>query len=356
MPFGVGAGDAVGGLSDLVGLFTGVAQQSQEGTAINQTGNQFQQGANELMGQGGQLYGNYTSNAQPELNTMIGQEPGQIAGYQNAASGLYGGEAGLGSTLAASQYPGLIQSEGGEFMTAPAGTISSELGNVNQLENWQGIGPKELGEASTVASNAAQSAAQTMKSQMGGVPNAGALAEQLGNQAAQAGLQASLGLGAQAEQQELGAKEAAGQELGSIAGQQLQQVAGQVGATEGAGQQYAGDIEGAGGLMQGAAGGEAGLAGQDIQQLLSALGTEAGMAQTGIGAEGQGTNDLLSLLQTEYGQIDSQGNPFTNFGQSLLNMFPMSSGGQVGGGVPASGLNSTYQPGGAGLAAILASL
>lgn len=311
----------ISGVSDLVGLVGGISQQNAENQAITQTGDQLQTGVQNLDNLGSSLVGNYTANAMPAENAMIASEPGQISSLQGGAEGLYG-------ELAGTPYPGMIQSEGGQYMTYPNKAIGQEEKNARALSNWQGIKPQELGEATTVASNAAESAAQTMKAQMGGVANPGAVMENLGNQASTAGLQAALGLGSQAEQQELGAREAAGQEYGTVAGQQLQQVGGQVGATEGAGSLYDSALEGA-------AGGLTSISSQDIQQLLDALGLESSAMQTGVSAQETGTSDLLSMLGDEFNamgqQQQQQGNPFGDFGRNLMDLFPISGGGQYGG-------------------------
>jgi hypothetical protein len=338
----------ISGASDLVGLIQGISGQNAEKSALNATGNAFTGAVGQTQGEGSALYGNYANNAQPAMNSIIANAPGQIAGYQGGAAGLYGQEGAYGQQLGASPYPGMIQSAGGQFMTYPTGTIGSEISNAQALQNWQGLKPKELGEATTVASDAALSAANTMKAQMGGVANPGAVMASLGNQAAKAGMETGAQLGAMAQEQELGAREAAGQELATAAGQQLEQVAGQVGATEAAGQQYASDLTGAGGLVGQAGSGLAGLAGQDIGLLENSLNTEAGMAQTGIGAQENAASLYEQLMGSEMGMLQGQGNPFTNFATNLMSLFGGfgGGGGQIGG----SGFQSAYNAalGGAG--------
>jgi hypothetical protein len=296
-------GPGLGGISDILGGIFGMGQQGAEQQAITQTGDQLQADLGALTGEGGAMVGNYTGNAQPELNRQIAGMPSAIAGYQGQAGGAFGQEAGYGAQTAA---------EGGLFESLPAGSIGSELSNATALSNWQGLKPKELGEATTVASDAAESAARTMKAQMGGVPNAGAAFSEGVDTAAQAGMQTGTALGAMAQEQELGAKEAAGQEYGAVAGQQLQEAAGTVGATEAAGS------------LAGAAGqGYAGLSEQDIQQLEGALSQEGQMATAGMGAQEYGASDWTSMLEQEMGYAQNQPNPFSGIASGAASLLPL---------------------------------
>lgn len=298
-----------GGIADIIGAISDFGQQSAQDAAMTQTGDQLQQDLGALTGEGSQLYGNYTANAQPALNSIIAGNPAAIKGYQGAAASGYGTEAGYGAQLGSSPYPGLIGSAG----SAP---IGSELANAQALENWHGLGNKELGEATTVASDAADSAARTMKAQMGGVANPGAAFEEGLNTAAQAGMQTGAQLGALAQEQELGAKEAAGQEYGTVAGQEI-------GRTEAAGQQYATDLSGAGALAGNAASGMAGLSEQDIQELESALSQEGSMAQAGMGAQEYGASDWTSLLEQEMTNAQNAPNPYTGIASGLTSLLPL---------------------------------
>ena len=316
-------GPGLGGIADIIGGISDFGQQSAQDAAMTQTGDQLQKDLGALTGEGSNLYGNYAANAQPALNNIIGSNPAAIKGYQGAAASGYGSEAGYGSQLGVSPYPGQIQSEGGLFTSLPSGSIESELSNASALENWHGLQPKELGEATTVASDAADSAARTMKAQMGGVANPGAAFEEGLNTAAQAGMQTGAQLGSMAQQQELGAKEAAGQEYGAVAGQELQEAAGTVGATEAAGSQYATDLSGAGALAGNAASGMAGLSEQDIQELESALSQEGSMAQAGLGAQEYGASDWTSLLEQEMGNAQNQSNPFSGIASGLTSLLPL---------------------------------
>ena len=334
MPPGVGAG--IQGATDIVGLISSLQQQSAENQAINQTGDQLQQSLGQLGGEGSSLYKDFQTTAQPELASIIGTAPGAAAGYQGSASGAYGSEAGYGTSLGRSPYPGMIEGESGLFEGLPAGSIASQDSNAAALENWQGLGNKELGEATTVASDAAESAARTMKAQMGGVANPGAAFEQATNQAAQAGMQTGSQLGALAQEQELGAKEAAGQEYGQVAGEQLAQASGTVGATEAAGQAYQGAMEGAGGLEGAAGQGYAGLSQQELQELESSLSEEGTMGQAGLGAQEYGASDWTSLLENEMGDTQGQQNPYSQFGSSAASLIPQFAKGGGGGGSPAS--------------------
>lgn len=320
------------GVSDLGGLAMGIKNQSQQQNATGQIGNNLDSALSALSGMGSGLVGNYTANAQPALNNMIRSMPGQIGGYQGQAGGAYGQELGYAGQLGSSPYPGMIMGAGSQFMTYPNASIGDQLANAAQLSNWQGLKPKELGQATTVASDAAQSAAETMKAQMGGVANPGAVMSSLGEQAAQAGMQTGAQLGAMAQEQELGAKEAAGQEYGQVAGEQLAQVSGLTSATEAAGSQYASDLTGAGGMAGAAGSGYAGLSQQDIEQLLSALSTESGMAQAGIGASEYGASDWTSLLESAMGYNQGAGNPFSTFGSGIMSLLPYLTGGGGGGG------------------------
>jgi hypothetical protein len=301
----------VGGLGDLAGGIMQFIQQNNANNAITQTGDQLQTDLGALTGEGGNLFNSYAGNAQPELNRQISTLPSAISGYQGGAASGYGSEAGYGSALGASPYPGLV-------MGAGSGAEGSELANASTLENWHGIQPKELGEATTVASDAAESAANTMKAQMGGVANPGAAFEEATNQAAQAGMQTGAQLGSMAEQQELGAKEAAGQEYGAVAWQQI-------GQAEGAGQLYQGAEEGAGELSGAAAGGLAGLSAQDINELESALSEEGTMASTGMGAQEYGASDWTSLLEQELGNQSAQSgnNPFSGIASGVMGILPL---------------------------------
>ena len=293
----------VGGLGDILGSIMEFSQQQQQDQAMTQTGDELQGDLGALTGEGTALEENYAGHAQPQLNAEISQLPGAIQGYQGGAAGDFGAEAGYGSQVAG---------EGGLFEALPAGSIASEDANAAQLENWHGLQPKELGEATTVASDAAASAAQTMKAQMGGVANPGQAFEEATNQAAQAGMQTGAQLGAMAQEQELGAKEAAGQEYGAVAGQQLQEASGTVGATEAAGQ------------LSGAAGtGMAGLSEQDIGELESALSEEGTMGQAGMSGQEYGASDWTSLLEQEMGDQQNQGNPFSGMASGLTSLLPL---------------------------------
>src|ERR1700677_4419542 len=296
-----------GGIGDILGAIMQFSQEQQQDQAMTQTGDELQGDLGALTGEGTALEENYAGHAQPELNSIIGSAPGAIQGYQSGAAGEFGAEGGYGTDVAG---------EAGLFEGLPAGSIASEDANAAQLENWHGIQPKELGEATTVASNAAQSAAQTMKQQMGGVANPGQAFEEATNTAAQAGMQTGTALGAQAEEQELGAKEAAGQEYGAVAGQQLQEAAGTVGATEAAGQ------------LAGAAGtGMAGLSEQDIGELESALGEEGTMGQAGMSGQEYGASDWTSLLEQEMGDQSNEqaygSNPFSGMASGLTSILPL---------------------------------
>lgn len=297
----------IGGAGDIAGSVMQFIQEQGQDQAMTQIGDNMQTDLGALTGEGTALEENYAGHAQPQLNAEISQLPGAIQGYQGGAAGDFGAEAGYGSQVAG---------EGGLFEALPAGSIASEDANAAQLENWHGLQPKELGEATTVASDAAASAAQTMKAQMGGVANPGQAFEEATNQAAQAGMQTGAQLGAMAQEQELGAKEAAGQEYGTVAGQQLQEASGTVGATEAAGQ------------LSGAAGtGMAGLSEQDIGELESALSEEGTMGQAGMSGQEYGASDWTSLLEGEmqdqaYSNANST-NPFSGFASGLASLFPV---------------------------------
>lgn len=314
---------ALGGISDLVGLFSGIGQQNAQAQAITQTGQQLQNQIGILNQEGGQAWNTYQNNALPALNTIIGNAPAQAAAYQGSAAGAYGAEAGYGGLLGASPYPGMIGASAGNYTALPAASIADQMANASMLSKWQGIGPKELGQATTVASNAASSAANTMRQSLGGTPNAALAAQSLENTAATTGEQTALGLGAQAEQAELQARMAAGQEYGQVAGEQLAQAQGITGAYTAAGQAYQGAMEGAGGLMQGAGAGYAGLSEQNLQELEAALGQEGTMAQAGMGAQEYGASDWTSLLESELGSVNQAQNPYSQFGSSMMSMLPM---------------------------------
>lgn len=316
----------MGGLASILGLISSIGQQNAEAQAISQTGQQLTGALGTLQSQGGQLYSQYQNTAAPALANIIATAPGQAAQYQAGAGGMYGLEGAYGSQLAASPYPGMIQGEGGLFRSLPAGSIADQYANAAALQNWQGLQPKELGQATTVASNAALTAANTMKAQMGGVPNAGAAYKQATTQAAQTGMDTALGLGSMAQQQELQAKMAAGQEYGQIAGEQLQQAAGTVGATEAAGQAYQGALTGGGQLVGAAGQGFAGLSEQELQLLESAIGTEASMGQAGMGAGEYAASDWASVLESELGlQGGSSGSssPFSQFASTAMQIAPL---------------------------------
>jgi hypothetical protein len=299
----------IGGLSDILGSVMAFGQQNSENQAITGTGNELQDELGLLGGEAHQSYSNYENNAVPAENAIIGSAPGEIAGYQAGAASGYGSEAGYGSQLGASPYPGLD-------MAAGAGAEGSQEANAAALENWHGLGNKELGEATTVASNAALSAANTEKAQSGGVPNAGAAFEEAANTAAQAGMQTGSQLGAMAQEQELGAKEAAGQEYGAVAGEQI-------GQTEAAGQQYATDVSGAGELEGASAQGLAGLSEQDIQELESSLSEEGTMAQAGMSGQEYGASDWTSLLENEMLNAQGQQNPFSGMASGITSLLPL---------------------------------
>lgn len=298
-----GISSMIGGAGDIAGSVMQFIQEQGQDQAMTQIGDNMQTDLGALTGEGTALEENYAGHAQPQLNAEISQLPGAIQGYQGGAAGDFGAEAGYGSQVAG---------EGGLFEALPAGSIASEDANAAQLENWHGIQPKELGEATTVASDAALSAANTMKAQSGGIPNAGAAFEEATNTAAQSGMQTGTALGAQAEEQELGAREAAGQEYGAVAGQQIQEASGTVGATEAAGQ------------LSGAAGtGMAGLSEQDIGELESALGEEGTMGQAGMSGQEYGASDWTSLLEQEMYGSENQSNPFSGFASGLASLFPV---------------------------------
>ena len=154
------------------------------------------------------------------------------------------------------------------------------------------------------AGNAAQSAAETMKQQMGGVANPALVMKQLANQAGQTGQQAAVNLGSVASQQELGAREAAGQMYGQMTADQIQKL-------QDAMQGYA---------TQGQ--GFSGLSSQSLQGMLDSLGMQTQGGQLGAGMLGNLGNTYGNLMTNMMASPQATANPWGSFFQNLASIVP----------------------------------
>ena len=301
----MGPADAIGGIGDIMGLIGGLKQQGQTNQAISGIGSNL---SNILGLEGtdaGKMLSSYLGTTLPQLQQMVSTlTPEQ----QQAFGGAMGAFGNVGNVAGQFLQPGSTPSMG-------------QMGHVaQQLDNWHGLKPQELNALTMQAGNAANSAAQTMKQQMGGVANPGMLMQQLTNQAGQTGAQAAVGIGAQAAGQELQAREGAGQLYGQMTGDQIQKMQDAMSGYEAQGQ------------------GLSGLSSQALQGIMSSLGMQTQGMETGAGMLGQTGNTLNSLLQNYMYSPQAQQNPWGSFFQNIAGMVPTTWG---GGGNSSSGTGGT---------------
>ena len=290
----IGPAAGLGGIGDILGLIGGLNQQSQ----YNQEMQGLSGNLNNILGMEGgdasSLLSSYMNKVLPALQQLSSTLGPEQQAAQQGAMGAFGQE---GSAANALMSPGSTPD------IAKMGQVA------NQLQNWTGLGPKELGALQLQAGNAALSSANTMKEQMGGVANPALLMQQLANQAGQTGQGAAVQLGSLAEQQQLGAREAAGNIYNQMTQDQMNK------------------ILGAGGLYQGAGQGMSGISGQDLSGILNSLGQQ--------GQAGEMGQQMLGGVGSEYGNLFSmmsqspmaQSNPWASFFSNLAGMVPATWGG-----------------------------
>ena len=299
---GMGPAGAIGGIGDIIGLIGGINQQNK----MNQEVSGLSGNLNSILQlegtTAGQLLQQYTGKTLPELQQMVSTLGPEQQGAFNQALGAFGN----------------VGNVAGQFLTPGSTPSMSQMGNVAQeLSKWSGLGNKEMGALQTQAGNAALSAANTMKQQMGGVANPGLVMQQMANQAGQTGQNAAVQLGSLAQQQQLGAREAAGQIYGQMTGDQIQKLQDAMSGYQAQGAGYSG------------------LSGQALQGMLQSLGLQTSGMQTGAGMLNATGQQYGGWLGDMMGYQSQQGNPYANFLQNIAGLVPTGWGG--GGGFQGGG-------------------
>ena len=292
----MGAAGALGGIGDIIGLIGGIGQQNKENAAISSLGGNLNSILQLEGTDAGKLLQQYTGVTLPELQNMVNTlSPEQQQSFNNAMS----------SFASVSQNRNAL-------MNNP---YLSQMGQyAKELNNWHGLKPQELNALQMQAGNAALSAANTMKQQMGGVANPALLQKQLVNQAGQTAAGTAVNIGAQAAEQELGAREAAGQ----LATSQ--------------GQQYLSGNEAAGQLGLGQGQGYGQLSGQSLNAMLQSLGLQSQAGALGAGMLGQTGQQYGNWLNNMVNYQQSQPNPYGSFFTNLAGIVPSSWFGGASGG------------------------
>ena len=282
-----GPSGAAGGIGDIAGLIGSLIQENktnQEAQGISGNMNQILQ----MMGSdGGQLLSQYISKALPQLQQMASTLGPEQQAAQQGAEGAFGNVGGVANQL---------MSPGSTPDIAKMGQVAQ------QLQNWSGLGSKEMGALQLQAGNAALSSANTMKQQMGGVANPALLMQQLSNQAGQTGQGAAVQLGSLAQQQQLGAREDAGSIYNQMTQDQISKLAQ------------------AGGLYDAQGQGMAGISSQDLSGMLNALQQQGQGASMGAGMLGSAGSTYGDILQQLY--QTPQSNPFSAFFSNIAGMLP----------------------------------
>jgi hypothetical protein len=295
---GVGAiAPIIGGVGSILGIFGQQQQSSNDNAAISGLTNSLNQVLGTESGAVNQLMSQYFGTTVPELDQQYktqtaDQQFGLDTAYAN--QGMAGGAA---SALQNNPYlagiTGLVQQ-----ILQPNQNVSSEVGSANrlgtiagQLDRWKGLKPQEMAALETQSGNATQSAAQTLEQQMGGVANPALLAQKLQENVSQSSMDTGVQLGAAGAQQELGAREAAGQAVGQQAGiygsaasEQLAQLQSALQGTTAAGQQYLSGNEAAGQIYGQAAGQDFGMSADALQSIMQGLGLQSQTLGQGLGA------------------------------------------------------------------------
>jgi hypothetical protein len=283
-----------GGIGSILSLLGSIGQSNQLGGLASSAG----AGLNNvfgMLGPGAQsMMGAYNNSASPELQSLIGQLPGQYFGLTNQGLGYLGSAAGYGAGMAANPYLSGLASYSTAMAPGANPYLSQVGGGVNQLMNYSGLSPQQMSALQGQAGGAALSAANTMRSQSGGVANQGLLQKQLVSQAGQTGMSAATQLGAQGMADRLQALQSGtGMNL-SAANQFLSQLTGGAGVSGEAGNMYLSGLQGAGGLLSGIG-----------SQYLGAAGTAL---SGGLGASGQ----LLQGAGYGMGALQGMGNTYSN--------------------------------------------
>ena len=308
-----GPAGAAGGIGDIAGLIGSLIQENktnQEAQGISGNMNQILQ----MMGSdGGQLLSQYISKALPQLQQMASTLGPEQQAAQQGAEGAFGNVGGVANQL---------MSPGSTPDIAKMGQVAQ------QLQNWSGLGSKEMGALQLQAGNAALSSANTMKQQMGGVANPALLMQQLANQAGQTGQGAAVQLGSLAQQQQLGAREDAGSIYNQMTQDQISK------------------LTGAGGLYDAQGQGMAGLSAQSLNGMLNSLGQQGQAGQMGeqmLGGVGDMYGSLFGMMSQS---PEAQANPWASFFQNIAGMIPANFGAGGGSSQPGNWGNTENMYGG----------
>lgn len=290
----MGPAAGLGGIGDILGLIGGLNQQGQ----YNQTVQGISGNLNQILGtegsDAGKLLASYMGTTLPGLQQMVQTlSPEQQQAFGNAMQSF-----------------GQVGNVAGQFLQPGSTPSMGKMGQVaQQLQNWKGLGPRELGALQSQAGNAALSAANTMKQQMGGVANPGLVMQQMANQAGQTGQNAAVQLGSLAEQQQLGAREAAGGIYGQMTGDQIQKLQDAMSGYQAQGAGY-GD-----------------LSSQALSGIMNSLNQQGQAGQMGQGMLGSVGNAYGSLFSQLSQSPEATANPWASFFQNIAGMVPTSWGG-----------------------------
>lgn len=209
------------------------------------------------------------------------------------------------------------------FLPALQGILPQLTGNMNsmqapisgilqQLSNWNPLTQGQIGNVQGIVNNQGASMVNTFKNNVGGIANPGLEAQALGGQASGNALQAASNLGVNAQNQKLGATQAAGQLASTTQGQNynlLDSVLGIGGNLTGG---AINSLNGVAGSLMGAAGN---------------MGNPLGSAAGGIGSLFSPGGGLYGLLG---GGAPGTSNPFQGSGSGVN--FGNTGGFGVGGG------------------------
>ena len=293
----------MGFISDIVGGFTGLAQQSQANAAAQQDTSAL----NKLYGQEGGIIDNIAQQ-------YYGQGGGasMLNGLEQFAGGNLGQTYASPYTQAASGTAGGLAA-GGQGATNPYAGAAG--GAASQLQNFNGLKPQELAALQQSIGAGGQSTINSARQQLGGSANPNALIQSLMGQNQQNALSAGVQLGGQAAGQELAGQQSAAGIFSGLSGQNI-------GAQE------------AGGQLQ------SGLSGQNlsymdsmIQALLGSTGQQSGLLGEGL----SGINQMANTYGNAAGNAanlarqDGQG-AMSSFGQGLNGIGGLFTGGAAGAG------------------------
>jgi hypothetical protein len=280
--FGPGAiGAGVSGAGDILGIIESLNQMNAQKNATNQLSGDLSNAVGAEGGASQQMIASYLGTTLPELQAVIKTLGPQQQQAWNAAMGTLGAATG---TAMNDPYIGKLSGIG------------------DTLANWNGLSPQQLNALTMQGAGAGLTAAKTMNSQAGGVPNEALAFQNAVGSANQAGQQGAVQLGAQAMQDRLNALTGAASAYGNASGQQLNQ---------------AGTLAGIGST-------EGGMANNAMDSILSALGISSGAGQMGMAGLGNVTNTYGNLLETLMGQKSAGGGLaglFGGLGTSLTSLF-----------------------------------